>query len=236
MFDGKSVVDVSDDIADIFDKTKSYCINADMISQSESFFDDKNHYHWCYASDASTTLDKEIVLDTETLRWYSIYRGTAKALQCGTQCLTTTGDKYAYGGILTGYLERLRYGTTFDGNDMVHVLQTAGIIVGSDKIGLDWESIIRDVRLICGTTNTTTNVIDVDYYGDESSTAVVKTYELKPQKSGRTIAIPGQQMGGTYFLIHKLKFSMTTNNETVGFEPIHLDIFYQEKQQFLGDQ
>jgi hypothetical protein len=236
MFDGKSVIDVSDDIADIFDKTKSYCINTDMASQSESFFDDKNHYHWCYASGSSTTLDKEWVLDTEKLRWYEMTRGTGKALQCGTQCLTTTGDKYAYGGILAGYLERLNYGTDFDGNDIVHVLQTAGIIVGSDKIGLDWETIIRDIRLICGATNTTTNVIDVDYYGDENTTAVVKTYELKPQKTGRTIAIPGQQMGGAYFLIHKLKFSMTTDNETVGFEPIHLDIFYQEKQQFLGDQ
>ena len=236
MFDGKSVVDISDDISDIFDKTKSYCINASMISQSESFFDDKNHYHWLYASGSSTTLDKEMVLDTEKMKWYSISRGTGKELQCGVQVLTTTGSKYAYGGILTGFIERLNNGTDFDGNDIIHILQTAGIIAGSDKHGVDWESTVRNIRLLCGTTNTTTNVIDVDYYGNESSTAVTKTFELKPQKTGRTIAIPGQQTGDEYFLIHKFKFTMTTDNETVGFEPIHLDIFYKEKRQFLGDQ
>jgi hypothetical protein len=233
MFDGKSVTSISDDIEDIFDSANSYCINSTMIAQSEGFFDEKNHYHWCYASGSSTSLNKEIVLDTEKMRWYPIERGTNNYLQCGATCVTTTGNKHSYGCTLTGFAERLNYGTTFDGTAITHFITTSAMILGKK---LDYETLVRDIRLICGATNTTTNVITISYYGNESSTAVSKTLELKPQKSGKTIAIPGQQTGEEYFTFHKFKFTMITSDETTGFEPINLDILYLDKRQFLGDQ
>jgi hypothetical protein len=204
MFDGKSVLSISDDIEDVF----SSSINSSMISQSESFFDEQNNYHWCYASGASTSLNEEMVLDTELMRWYSIERGTGKYLQCGTSCVSTTGNKYAYGCLLTGYAERLNNGTDFDGTSIAHILQTAALFFGR----IDYETLVRDIRLICGSTNTTTNTISISYYGNESSTAVTKTLALTPQKTGRTIAIPGQQTGEDYFVFHKFKFSMTTSS------------------------
>ena len=238
MFDGKSVMSVSDDISDWFDRTKSYCINSAMLDKSEGFFDELNHYHWLFASGSATALDTEWVLDTERMEWYRIDRGTGKYLQCGDICTASIGNRYSYGAIITGYIERLENGTDFDGTAITHILQLAALIPGNDKYGsgLDNETIIRNIRLVCSATNITANTISISYYGDESTTAVNKTLSLIPQKAGRTIAISGQMAGEEYFTFHKIKFTMITNDETVGFEPILLSLFYQDKRQFLGER
>ncbi|MFA5340235.1 MAG: LamG domain-containing protein [Clostridia bacterium] len=70
------------------------------------------------------SLDKEYILDLKEWKWFEIDRGTGKRLQLGVEVSDTSGNRYTYGFIDTGYMERLEYGTDFDGNDIVHTLET----------------------------------------------------------------------------------------------------------------
>jgi len=224
LYDGRAVLDIDDDIADYFDRRKSYAINTSYVSASQSFFDENNHYHWKFASGTSTTLNKELVYDTDRSRWYEIDRGTAKYLQCGIEVEDTNGNKYSYGAI-SQYMERLENGTDFDGTDITHTLHTGDIPVAESIAHL---SKVDALGLTCLATNTTTNTISGSYYRDGATTAD-ETFTLAPQKTGKRIATPTtqdikQQGSGIY---HSFKLVMITDDETIGFEPMYLYAYYK---------
>lgn len=229
MFDGKGITRISEDIQDVFSS-----INRSKTDASSSFSDIANQtYHWCFASGSSTTLNEEYVYDKKRNKWYTIERGTAKYLQCGFGVLDTTGNFYTYGGLDAGYLERLENGTDFDGLDIVHILHTGDMVLGDT---LSEEEIVRAVKLVCLATNTTTNTITGSYYKDGTTTAD-KEQTFIPQATGKRIAQTIKQFGaGGGATFHSFKFSMTTDDEEVGFEPIYLCVFYKYVRQTTGGQ
>ena len=145
IFDGSSVMPIHLDIENVFDPTSSLTINTAMIHKSSSFYDEvKREYHWLWASGSNITLNKEYAFDLLRRKWFDIDRGSGKYLQLGVSVTDSNAYKYVYGAIDAGYLERLEYGTTFDGNNIVSQFRTPDIPLG----GWNNEVILRNIRLI----------------------------------------------------------------------------------------
>lgn len=226
MFDGRSPISISEDIRDVFDRNISTSLKTSLIDKSQAFFDiNRMEYHWLCATGASaTTLNREFVYDLKVGAWYEIERGSGNRLQCGIEVQDTYGNNYVYGAIETAYLERLEYGTTFDSTSIAHTAQT-GAFALDDSYGI--ESIIRGIRLGTLATNTTTSTIAGSYYKDTNATADY-TFTMAPQATGKSIAQPVQQLGSEGpATLHSFKLVMTTNNETIGFEPYYLALFFK---------
>ena len=232
MFDGNSISKVSQAIDDLFDLRLSN-LNRDAVGESYGFIDIPNwEYHWVYPTGSATVPDEEHVYDIKRNRWYEVGRGSAKDLQCGFLVRDTGGNTYSYGGIATGYLERLGYGNDFDGNDIVHALRFGDISLPGpgDEVGAMGDTVPRAFKLITKATNTTTNTVAVSYYKD-CNTSADYSFTLAPQASGKNVAQDVHSLGGEGpATFHDFSLSMTTDNEVVGFEPIFCGIIYQWKR------
>ena len=223
LFDGRSPVPISSDISNFFDPLDSSSINSSKVGDSEAFVDDVNQeYHWLFASGTSTTLDREFVFDLKRQKWYEVDRGTD--LQVGIEVEDTSGNEYTYGGIDTGYLERLENGTDFDGTDITHELFLGDIAPEKDTVSLD--TTVRGIRLHMIAKANTSNEVAVTHYGD-TKTAGTSLDAMSPISSGKRIAnvLKGCKKGPYNY--HGFKFTMATNDETIGFEPIFVSLFYK---------
>ena len=72
------------------------------------------------------------------------------------------------------------------------------------------------------------------HYGDTATSGTTKT--MSPVQSGMRIF---SEVGGFAHIntYHSLKFSMTTNNETIGFEPIFIALGYSiARQNWISNQ
>jgi hypothetical protein len=223
MTDGRAPIPIHGDIKEYFDKSDSRCIKASMIGDSIGFMDnEKQEYHWLFASGTSTTtLNAEWVYDIIRNKWYEVDRGTGMDLQYGLDVQDIYGNQYNYGFIDTGYIERLEYGTTFDGNDIVSTFQL-GDYLPADTIMA--ETMLDKIKLIIKAKTTTTNNISATHYGDGCTTGTTLKDCFDPNKTGYRIAMPflTDNLGG--YVFHSLKFAQTTDDETCGFEPLALGI------------
>ena len=229
MFDGKGFLPINNDISDYFDERKPYSINRAMISESKAFYDDLNkEYHWLFASGTSTTLDKELVYDVHRNKWFEIVRGSGKQLQCGCTVTDLQGNLYNYGFIDTGYMELLENGTDFDGNAIV-----GNMVLGDLPLDDLWKTTaIRWLRLATMAKTNTTNPIILSHWGDTSSAS--QTVNMSPSKPGFRVAMPilseqCNQFGD--YVLHRFGFSLTTNNEAYGFEPLALSVKFIPKHE-----
>jgi hypothetical protein len=228
LFDNTSLVPIHNDIRDIFDSRNSSGINQTYIQDSVGFFDKENmEYHWLFASGTSTTLDKEFVYDVRRNKWYEIDRGTGKRLQLGLSVTDISGNNYTYGSIDTGYIERLENGNDFDGNDIVHELQTGDFIIvpEASPIHMMYENQIRKLCLMSVAKSNTTNNITLTHYPDSKTTGTEKI--ITPSSSGRRLTYAIDSVKFNSCSLNSIKLTLTTNNETVGFEPIALVGFYK---------
>ena len=225
IFDGNVISPISTDIENYFDRTKTECIPDAMKDDSTAFYDQsKFEYHWCFASGASaTTLNKEFVYSLLKRKWFEIDRGTGKYLQIGFSVQDTNGNNFTYGGIDTGYIERLEYGTTFDTNNIVSQFRTLEIPFGGYSI----ETEIRHVRLIAVAKATTTNTVAVTHYGDGITTSSSTATTLIVNSSTHRFVKPTKSVKWGSFLFHSFAFSLTTSNEDVGLEPVGIGILYE---------
>lgn len=224
IFDGSSVMPIHFDIENVFDPASSTTINPAMIHKSSAFYDEvKREYHWLWASGSNTTLNKEYVFDPLRRKWFEIDRGSGKYLQLGISVTDTNGYKYLYGSIDTGYLERLEYGTTFDGNSIVSQFQTPDIPLG----GWNNETMLRHVRLITKSKTITTANVNMTHYGDMANTGTsVGSYSVTDITRRVVNNVKSIHTGPHTF--HSFACSMTTRNESIGFEPIGLEVFFKQ--------
>jgi len=184
-------------------------------------------YRLLIASGSSaTTLNTELIYDIKRNRWFPMERGTDKDLQFSLLVHDTNGGAYNYGFLNTGYMFRLENGTDFDGEDIVHELKIGDLAFA----GLGAETMVSSVRLITVSKTTTTNNVTLTHYPDGSETGTEIT--LSPARSGYRIAQPinsSQKLLGDPF--HSFKLSMTTDDETIGFEPLALVVGYTKTGQ-----
>lgn len=223
MSDGRAPVPIHNDIKEFFDPTYSRYINRSKIGDSVSWVDTLDmKWHWKFASGASTTLNEELVYDIKRNKWFEIDRGTGKSLQCGVEVYDTDGNTYTYGFLDTGYCERLNYGTTFDGNDITHTMWFGDILL-NDKLSI--VSRIKRIKTIMAAKTVTTNTLAITHYGDTRTAG--QSYTGSVAAAGQRIAISTMPVNYGDFLFHSLKYVMVTNNETIGFEPLAVSIFYE---------
>ena len=172
--------------------------------------------------------NEEWVLDLKREKWFQVDRTVY--LQAGFKVEDTIGNFYTYGAIDTGYVERLENGTDFDGNDIVSSFQTGDIAVsGSTMI----ESQVRHIHLLAKAKNITVNSIILTHYGEGATAGTTLTPISPANSSGRIISKVKSENTGKH-VFHSLKASMTTDDETIGFEPLALGVFYQDAREHKG--
>jgi len=224
LFDNNSIIPIHGDIRDRFDRKVETRIDRDMIGESRGFFDHENHeYHWCYAQEGSSILDKELVYDLRRQRWFEVYRGIDRQLTCGFTVVDTLYNTYNYGAIAGGYLERLEYGTTFDGADIEHEFQTGDIALHE---GLStFETKIRHIKLTAVSKTETTDKIIMYHYGDTNEEDT--NFTIDPKKVGHRVIeyVKSHDLGANVF--HSFRATISTRDETVGFEPLAISGFYK---------
>jgi hypothetical protein len=227
MSDGRAPIPIHLDIQEYFDRKDSRCIKSSEIGKSSAFIDPINHeYHWIFASGTAGT-KKELVYSINNNGWYEMDRGAGKALRCGCTAVATDGNPYNYAAINGGYIERLEYGTDFDGNDITHQFRTGDMALADTVTA---ETMIDKLKLVAVAKSTTTNTVSATHYGDGCATGTaLKTFS--PAKSNHRITVPyiTDNLGGHIF--HSLDFSMTTNNETIGFEPLCIGLTFHKMRQ-----
>jgi len=224
MFDGATLLPISGDVANYFDKSKAECINSAMVHKSSAFYDERDReYHWLFANGSNTTLNMELVFDLLTKKWYRIDRGTGKYLQCGMSVRDTNGDKYNYGFIDTGYMERLENGTNFDETSITSTLKTGDLPLA----GWMQETEIRHVKnIVKAKASTGTTTLSITHYGDTNTIGdTAEAFYLRSTTSRVVQQSKSVKWGPATF--HGFQLSITMTGQATTLEPIGLGVLYK---------
>ena len=256
--DGRPEIPIHWDIRNYFDTRRPECINASLSHLSTADIDIANScYIWRFASGTDATeLNKELQFDFKRWKWFEVDRTSGKRVQISCEVQDQYGGHYNYGFIDTGYMERLDHGTTWDGTDMTFTMELA------DGIWVDGEGAFTTIvkpdflnLLVVADLNTLekityTHYVDTAYVGtvhdnidpferDASFWGSAGQWESgrgwgKAQPRSRRVAnislpLRNEPRG----IFHSGKFEFTTNNETVGFEPLALTYYYTPAWQKL---
>ena len=223
---GQSPLKVSEDIKDVFDPNSSTKVNTSMVQNEYSFIDEHRlEYHWLWASGSSTTLDKEYVLDLNTWQWFTIDRGSGKYLQCGVEVADTYGTKYTYGFIDTGYIERLEYGTTLDGSNIISTLHFGEMIPIEGNLMA--YTMLEMANLIC-IKKATNSTVTMTVYLDGLTSGTDYTFTISD--ATHAYANVMKDIFSSPAKFYGIKLAHTSNAETKGFEPLALTFYYQKKR------
>jgi hypothetical protein len=165
-----------------------------------------------------------MVYDLLRKKWYTVDRGTGKYLSLGFSVNDTNGKKYTYGAIDTGYVERLEYGTTFDGNSITNTFHTGEVALG----GWSTDTSIHKVKHIAVAKTTTTSTVTMTHYVDGITTSTDATSSASLSNTGYNKKMVTNSVTWTPGIFHSIKCSLTTTNESRGYEPIGLVLAYKE--------
>jgi hypothetical protein len=222
MFDLNSVNRIDMDIGNYFDTTQPEYINETYLEQSVGWFDEQYHeYHIIIPSGAAATgLNTELVYDLMSKRWYQVDRTDGNIIRCAFPVIDTSGNKYVYGGMSSGYLEYLEDGETFDGAPIASEFKTVDIPMA----GMGVISEIRSFKLIARAKNTTTNKVAVTHYADTAN-AASDTLSLSLADASHRVVQNKQTVNWQNGVFHAIDCKISTSNEACGFEPIALGVF-----------
>ena len=221
-FDGNTISGVSEDVRNYFDSTSSTYINTAMLNSFSSFYDERNYeYHLLIATGSSTVLDTELVYNLLKKKWYLVDRGTNKRLGSAWDINDKNGYSYNYGGASDGYIYRLENGTTFDGNPIVSTLFLSDMPIADT---LNYMTEVRHLKIVGVSKANTTNNINVTYYLDGDNTGVA----LSPVSPGSSTRLYDRKFSvGKRGVTHSIKATMSTTNETIGFEPLFFSVLWK---------
>lgn len=233
MCDGRPPRPISQDISQYFDTRHADCIPSDMLDKSVGFIDHENlEYHWLFASGSGqTTLNKEMVFsfkNPQKVEWFEVNRENS-ILRFGLCVMDRNEKRYTYGMCDDGYVKRLEYGTTFDGEDISCIMWPGDITMIGDK---SVETKVESAQLTCVAKETTARTIGCAHYCDTSLTAMKPDLiEFAPQAAGKRIANIIAKFKTPSAIFHSSKFLFTCEDEDAAFEPIDLLYHYTIEQQ-----
>lgn len=144
------------------------------------------------------------------------------SLRIGFPVTDTDGNSYTYGTTDLGFVKRLENGTTFDGYDIDHEFHTGDILVGGSIFA---ESFIRNMKLVGVAKTVTGNSISITHYGDSQTSS--NAYTMLPTNSGYRIFNKYVEQVFENSIFHSFKATMTTDDETIGFEPLYIGLSWQ---------
>ncbi len=224
--EGRHPVDVSYDIRDLFDQNSATHIN---LSYGQSFYgktdQQKLEYHLFVATTTGTvtTLDDEWVLDLRRWKWFHVDRTSGKKIQCMINVTDLYGANYTYGFLDAGYMERLEYGTTFDGEDIVSTWQTGDFpLIDGDPLT---ETEVTAIVPFMVAKATTTENVTITHYIDSFSTG--EDFTADPTNASHRLTFPVKPANTVPGCLHSFKGTVTTDDETNGMEPLLLGIYYR---------
>lgn len=146
-------------------------------------------------------------------------------LQTSFKATDTVGNIYYYGATNSGYMHRLEHGTHMDGSEIAYSLWTGDI--APDKNNAQMITNLRKFKYVGVSKTTTPNNVTVNHYAD-TSTSATNTFTLDPERSGKRITSAKKDMD-TDGIYHSFKLSLSTDDETFGFEPLYLAGFFKRK-------
>jgi hypothetical protein len=222
MFDLNSVNRIDSDISNYFDVTQPECINSTLIGQSVGWFDEQySEYHITIPSGSGAAdLNTELAYDLVGKKWFKVNRGDGNIIRCAFPVIDTSGNKYLYGGINGGYIERLENGQTFDGVPITSEFATPDIPLA----GMGVVSEVRSFKLMARSKNNTPNSATVTHYADASNTAS-DTLSLSLADTARRVVQKKQTVNWQNGVFHAIDCAISTSNEPCGFEPVALGVF-----------
>jgi hypothetical protein len=216
VFAGGSIATVSDDIGDLFDPSLPTYLGAAVIPTITAFYDPiLSEYHMIVPG------SYEYVWDTKRNKWFQVVRGTE--LYGGAPVADTNGYRYCYGYNNAGFVMRLENGTSFDGTAIAHTLRTGDMALPDGSI-MEWAQ-INWFTLIAKAKTVTAQTVAMVYYND-TQTASYGATTVSPARSGYRLintVIHNKDVMSTF---HGFQFSISTTDETTGFEPMYLGVRY----------
>ena len=214
-FDGNTVVPISRDIYSYFNPASADYINPVTYDTSieTAFFDEINfEYHWLFTNASGK---HELVYNMTLKKWSPFLRGTGKELASGFTVQDTKGNQYSMGGTYDGFVERLEYGTTFDGNAITSTFRNGDVLLMGTGA---YSCKMHKLKLFGKTKNTSTVKVTAKHYADTANTAVSLPDIVQTGASTRLYqAKCSVNIDAT---LHSVEFSITTTNESIGFEPM----------------
>ncbi len=226
--DSHTPLEVSGDIRDVFDQTKPVHVNLAMIAYETGFMDHQlNEYHWLWASNSNTDLDKHYVLSFREWRWFEIDPGTGNRLQLGISVTDTDGNHYAYGFTDNGFMHRLEFGLTFNGSDGTSAVQFGDQLpVPQDPLAVTSISRVNTIAVAKGTNSTITlrHMIDGGTAG---------TYTLSDADPTRRYANQVKDIYSTSGVFHGFRLDKVWNGESKPWEPLYVSAYYKKQRDKL---
>jgi hypothetical protein len=220
--DGRHPANVSYDIRDLFDQNSPTHVNLSYIKSFSGFVDDaRNEYHLLVALTTGTVtiLDAEYVLDMRKWKWFKVERGIR--IQCGLSVVDAYGNSHSYGFTNTGYMERLEYGTTFDGNPIVPILWFGDFTL-TEGDPLTENSITAIIPYMAS--KLTASDLTLTHYVDCAAVGTDYTVDMA---GANRVVFPVSPANSIPGLFHSFKMTITTTDETCNFQPFVLGLFYQ---------
>ena len=218
-FDGSSIVPIGGDIQDLFDPQKSTYLGKSVLSAATSFVDsERNRWHLCFGTSG------EWAYDLVRSKWFEIDRGSGAYITGGLSVKDSNGIAYPYGFDSSGYLFRLENGTTFNGNDIACTFKTGDISLKDNYI--DIETTFRGIKLVQKAKSNTANSVTLTHFGN-SATSGKTIATISPVASGKRVSDVTETKRLGPHIFHSIQGSLSTDDETIGFEPIMLGILYE---------
>jgi hypothetical protein len=219
--DGRHPVNVSNEIRDLFDQKSTIHVNLDAIkSWSGKVNKSKMEYSLKLALNSATILDYEIVLDLRRWKWYAVDR--THDLQCSVDVTDAYGNFHHYGFIEDGYMERLDYGNTFDGHNIVSTLYLGDFPLNEGDFLI--ETSIDSAILVM--TTSTTNDPTVTHYIDTATSGT--DYTIDASNTDKRLAFPVTIINSIPGIMHSFKMVVTSNDAACAFKPLMLIVWYHD--------
>lgn len=236
IYDNNAILPISEDIKGYWEPWDANFVNTALFDRFCADYDPiAREYHLFIATGSSTTLNVELVYDLYRKKWFTVDRGTKKVN--GTVAITdSTGYRHNYGFDSSGLMYHMENGTTFDGVAITASLKTKTIVFG----GPLHQSEIRKLRVMTKAKNATANKIAITHYADTSSTASTPAIAALSvaDTGGKRIASTDTRgiRSGAWgpCSCHEIELSMTTSNESIGFEPIAVGVMYKIIREDMG--
>lgn len=222
MSDGSTVTDLSRDIRDKFDPLHENYIGAATLATCTGKIDVlHNEYVWVIPGVTCW------VLDILRRKWSEKPLAATKRITCARTVYDTNGLPYFYGATNSGYLYRLDYGTSIDNIGIPFVLQLADIAPTGN---IQDRTEVCSFRLVGKAKSTTSQKVLVEHFLDSDTTASVPAIPtISMANTGKRLFSVIRSFGTKpkNGILHSFRLSITTNDETIGFEPIFAVIGYR---------
>lgn len=228
MYDGSAIKRIDDDL-DLFDPDSDNYINPEAVKWNNCCFDENlSELHFLYCSGSSTVPDKEAVLNLKYMKWFFIDRGETDAGTATPLCHAVTvrdtyGNSYMYGFTATGYMERLEYGSTFDGNIKSHGLTFAPMPLTDDS-GI--KTRIERMRVILIPKESANDIVLTHYADDDSDgTEIARIHQNAINKDAIDLVIRNISLPDC--VRHTFALDCDDGDDDISMEPVAIVIGYK---------